>query len=121
MIASTNTKKDASSIAIAPQPITPACFKIAGIAMLPIAEAPVRNLVALTHPLSDSESTEESDPTKNSNGMGRSTYIITVSVHHVARCQSTSSPITILLPPDIMLKRSCFQSGQDKYEEKKKF
>ena len=43
-----------------------------------------------------------------------------VSVHHVARGQSTSSPITILLPPDIMLKSSCFQSGQDKYEKGKK-
>ena len=44
-IARTNVKKDESSIAIAPQPITPACFKMIGIAMLPTAEAPVKNLV----------------------------------------------------------------------------
>jgi hypothetical protein len=47
-MAMTNTKNDESSIARAPHPITPACFKITGIAMLPIAEAPVRNFVALT-------------------------------------------------------------------------
>lgn len=47
-MANTNTKKEESSIANAPQPITPACFNMAGIAMLPIAEAPVKNLVAFT-------------------------------------------------------------------------
>lgn len=47
-MASTNTKKDESSIARAPQVMTPECFRIAGIAMLPIADAPVKNLVALT-------------------------------------------------------------------------
>lgn len=47
-MASTNTKNEDSSIASAPQPITPACFKIAGIAILPTAEAPVKNFVALT-------------------------------------------------------------------------
>lgn len=48
-------KNDESSIARAPQPMTPACFSIAGMAMLPIAEAPVKNLVAFTqlfhHPI----------------------------------------------------------------------
>lgn len=47
-MASTKTKNDESSIANAPQLITPACFKIAGIAMLPIAEAPAKNFVAFT-------------------------------------------------------------------------
>ena len=47
-MASTNMKYDESSIASAPQPITPACFRIAGIAMLPTAEAPVKNFVTLT-------------------------------------------------------------------------
>ena len=41
-----NTKKDESSIANAPQPITPACLRITGMAMLPTTEAPVINLVA---------------------------------------------------------------------------
>lgn len=41
-----NMKKDESSIANAPQQMTPACFRITGIAMLPTTEAPVRNLVA---------------------------------------------------------------------------
>lgn len=48
IMASTNTKKDENSKARAPQPITPACFKMAGIAILPMADAPVKNLVALT-------------------------------------------------------------------------
>lgn len=54
-MANTKTKKDERSIARAPQPITPACFNIAGMAMLPIVEAPVKNLVAFTqlfhHPI----------------------------------------------------------------------
>ena len=47
-MATTNTTKDESSRARAPQQITPACFRIAGIAMLPTADAPVKNLVAST-------------------------------------------------------------------------
>lgn len=47
-MASTNTKKEENSIARAPQPITPECFSMAGMAMLPTAEAPVKNLVAFT-------------------------------------------------------------------------
>ena len=47
-MASTKMKYDESSMASAPQPITPACFRIAGIAMLPTAEAPVKNFVAFT-------------------------------------------------------------------------
>lgn len=41
-------KNDTNSIESAPQPITPACFKMAGIAILPTAEAPVK-FVASTH------------------------------------------------------------------------
>lgn len=40
-------KKDVNSISIAPVSIKLACLKIAGIAMLPTAEAPVKNLAAL--------------------------------------------------------------------------
>lgn len=47
-MANTSTKKEESSIAIAPQPITPPCFNIAGMAMLPMPEAPVKNLIALS-------------------------------------------------------------------------
>ncbi|PHT48574.1 hypothetical protein CQW23_12782 [Capsicum baccatum] len=43
---SRKTKKDESCNAMAPQPITPACFKIIEIAMLPTVDAPVKNLVA---------------------------------------------------------------------------
>lgn len=44
----TKTKNEERSNARAPQPITLACFKMAGIAMLPTAEAPVKNFVAFT-------------------------------------------------------------------------
>eukprot|EP00268_Persea_americana_P040327 TRINITY_DN4000_c0_g1_i1.p2 TRINITY_DN4000_c0_g1~~TRINITY_DN4000_c0_g1_i1.p2 ORF type:complete len:117 (-),score=20.29 TRINITY_DN4000_c0_g1_i1:263-613(-) len=77
------TKNEESSNARAPQPITLACFKMAGIAMLPTAEAPVKNFVAFTQlspPLEKRE--EESDPIKNNRGIGRSTYIKTVSMGH---------------------------------------
>jgi hypothetical protein len=47
-MAKTNMKKDENSIARAPQLITPACFNMAGMARLPIVEAPVKNLVAFT-------------------------------------------------------------------------
>lgn len=47
-MAETKMKNDESSIINAPQPITPACFSITGIAMLPTVEAPVRNLAAFT-------------------------------------------------------------------------
>jgi len=45
-MADTNTKNEESSIARAPQLITPACFNMAGMAMLPTADAPLKNLVA---------------------------------------------------------------------------
>lgn len=41
-------KKDENSIARAPQPITPECFNMTGMAMLPTVETPVKNLVAFT-------------------------------------------------------------------------
>lgn len=47
-MAKTNTNKDESSIARAPQQIMPACFKITGMATLPTADVPVKNLVAST-------------------------------------------------------------------------
>lgn len=83
MMVDTKIKKEESSIASAPQPMTSACFKMDGIAMLPTAEAPVKNFVAFTQlspPLEKRE--EESDAAKNIKGMGRSTYIKTVSIGH---------------------------------------
>ncbi|GAB2273714.1 hypothetical protein Dimus_008495 [Dionaea muscipula] len=47
-MAPTNTRKEDSSNDRAPQPMTLACFKIDGIAILPTTEAPVKNLVAPT-------------------------------------------------------------------------
>ncbi|QHN77835.1 uncharacterized protein DS421_19g656280 [Arachis hypogaea] len=47
-MANTNTKKDESSIAKGPQPITPECFRMLGMTMLPIVENPVKNLAKFT-------------------------------------------------------------------------
>ncbi|KAL4573679.1 hypothetical protein LXL04_020493 [Taraxacum kok-saghyz] len=47
-MAVTNTKREEISMANAPHVMTSACFKIIGMAMLPTAEAPVKNLVAST-------------------------------------------------------------------------
>jgi len=44
----TNTENEESSIARAPQLITPECFNMAGMAMLPTADAPLKNLIAFT-------------------------------------------------------------------------
>jgi len=55
-MADTNTKNEESSIARAPQLITPQCFNMAGMAMLPTVDAPLKNLLAFTqllHHLSD--------------------------------------------------------------------
>lgn len=40
-------KNEDSSIESAPQPMMSACFKMAGIAILPTTEAPVKNFVKL--------------------------------------------------------------------------
>jgi len=42
-------KKDVNSMNIAPVSIRPACLRIAGIARLPMADAPVRNFAAFIH------------------------------------------------------------------------
>lgn len=47
-MATTKAKREEKSSATAPQPIMSACFKIAGMAMLPTAEAPVKNFVAFS-------------------------------------------------------------------------
>lgn len=39
-------KKDVNSMNIAPLPIKPACLRIMGMAILPTADAPVKNLAA---------------------------------------------------------------------------
>lgn len=105
-MASTSMKKDESSIASAPHPITPECFKITGIAMLPTAEAPVKNLVALTQLFSDSENKEEPlDPAKNSRGMGRRTYISTVSIGHQL-LYNAHAKICNTIPPDTKIAKN---------------
>jgi hypothetical protein len=48
-IATAKTTNEDSSMARAPHPIIPACFKIDGIAMLPTIDAPVRNFVKFAH------------------------------------------------------------------------
>lgn len=45
----TRMKKDVNSMNMAPVSIRPACLRIAGIARLPMADAPVRNFAALIH------------------------------------------------------------------------
>jgi hypothetical protein len=45
----TRMKKDVNSMNMAPVSIRPACLRIAGMARLPMADAPVRNLAALIH------------------------------------------------------------------------
>jgi hypothetical protein len=42
-------KKDVNSMNMAPVSIRPACLRIAGMARLPMADAPVRNFAALIH------------------------------------------------------------------------
>jgi hypothetical protein len=42
-------KKDVNSMNMAPVSIRPACRRMAGIARLPMADAPVRNFAALIH------------------------------------------------------------------------
>ena len=46
MTVQTNTRKEKNSIHIAPFPIRSACLRIIGMAMLPTADAPVKNLAA---------------------------------------------------------------------------
>lgn len=48
-MATPKTTKEESSIASAPHPMRFACFKMEGIAMLPMTEAPVKNFVKFTH------------------------------------------------------------------------
>lgn len=45
----TRMKKDVNWMNMAPVSIRPACLGIAGIARLPMADAPVRNFAALIH------------------------------------------------------------------------
>lgn len=42
-------KKDVNSMNIAPVPIKSACLRMMGMAMLPTADAPVKNLAASIH------------------------------------------------------------------------
>lgn len=104
-MANTNTKNDESSIVRAPQLMTPACFRIAGIAMLPTAEAPVKNLVALAQLLSDSVYiVEPLEPAKNNIGIGRNTYIIIDNIGHQLLYKAQAK-ICKTIPPETRIAR----------------
>lgn len=97
-------ENDANSIESAPQPITPACFKMAGIAILPIAEAPVKNFVASTQLFPESDD----DPPKNNKGIGRSTYIITVIIGHQLSYKAHDKIWSTIPPETKIAKRASF-------------
>lgn len=68
---------------MAPDPIRFACRRIAGMAMLPTAEAPVKNFAISTHPPSSLETKKSVDPpAKNKHGIGTNTYIKADNIGH---------------------------------------
>lgn len=69
---------------MAPDSIRFACRRIAGMAMLPTAEAPVKNFAISTHPPPSSLETKKSvDPSaKNKHGIGTNTYIRADNIGH---------------------------------------
>lgn len=76
-------KNDVNSINMAPDPIRFACRRIAGMAMLPTAEAPVKNFAISTHPPSSLETKKSVDPpAKNKHGIGTNTYIKADNIGH---------------------------------------
>jgi hypothetical protein len=76
-------KKDVNSMNMAPVSIRPACLRIAGIAMLPMADAPVRNFAALNHPPPSLLVKNWVDPPpKNRHGIGTRTYIRAANIGH---------------------------------------
>jgi len=79
----TRMKKDVNSMNMAPVSIRPACLRIAGIARLPMADAPVRNLAALIHPPSSLLVKKCVDPPpKNRHGIGTRTYMRAANMGH---------------------------------------
>lgn len=76
-------KKDVNSMNMAPVSIRPACLRIAGIARLPMADAPVRNFAALSHPPPSLLVRKCVDPPpKNRHGIGTITYMRAASMGH---------------------------------------
>jgi hypothetical protein len=107
-MANTNTKKEDSSNPKAAQPITPACFNMLGMAMPPRVDAPVKNLAKFTQLLSDSEYIEEpSDPAK-SKGIGRSTYVIALSIGHQLLYKAHAKICKTIPPETKMAKKRSF-------------
>lgn len=106
-IAIPNMKNEDSSIHRAPHPMTSACFRIEGIAKLPTTEAPVKNLVKFTQlfPSPDMRE-EESDPPKNNRGIGRSTYITTVSIGHQLLYKAHAKTCNTIPPETKIAKRA---------------
>jgi len=79
----TRMKKDVNSINMAPVSIRPACLRIAGIARLPMADAPVRNFAALIHPPPSLLVKKCVDPSpKNRHGIGIRTYMRAANIGH---------------------------------------
>jgi hypothetical protein len=79
----TRMKKDVNSMNMAPVSIRPACLRIAGIARLPMADAPVRNFAALIHPPPSLLVKKCVDPPpKNRHGIGTRTYMRAANMGH---------------------------------------
>lgn len=76
-------KKDVNSINMAPVSIRWACLRIAGIAMLPTADAPVKNLAALIQPPPSLLVRKRVEPSpKNRHGIGSITYMSADNIGH---------------------------------------
>lgn len=76
-------KKDVNSMNMAPVSIRPACLRIAGIARLPMADAPVRNFAALIHAPPSPVVKNRVDPSpKNRHGIGTRIYMSAANIGH---------------------------------------
>lgn len=83
MTVQTNTRKEKNSIHIAPFPIRSACLRIIGMAMLPTADAPVKNLAAsIQPPPSRLVKNWVEPPPKNKQGIGTSIYMRADNIGH---------------------------------------
>lgn len=68
---------------MAPVSIRPACLRIAGIARLPMADAPVRNFAALIHAPPSPVVKNRVDPSpKNRHGIGTRIYMSAANIGH---------------------------------------
>lgn len=79
----TRIKKDVNSISMAGVSIRCACLRIAGMAMLPTADAPVKNFAAsIQPPPSLLVKNWVEPPPKNKQGIGTSTYMRADNIGH---------------------------------------